>query len=96
MARRTAHNRSISAGSSEGDDTSRLYTPSQPGYRIKRLNDAVNFAACQRDHVPCAWCGATLDRQVFDTLDDRLNPFKRLFPFDFPGQIGDWPKKRAR
>jgi len=31
-----------------------------------------------------------------ETLDDRLNPFKRLFPFDFPGQTGDWPKKRAR
>jgi hypothetical protein len=31
-----------------------------------------------------------------ENLDDRLNPFKRLFPFDFPGQVGDWPKKRAK
>ena len=62
-----AHNRLVTAESSEGDENPRLYNPSQPGYRIKRLNDAVNFAACQRDHVPCAWCGATLDRHVFDT-----------------------------
>lgn len=31
-----------------------------------------------------------------ETLDARLNPFKRLFPWDFPGLIGDWPKKRAK
>lgn len=31
-----------------------------------------------------------------ETLDDQLNPFKRLFPFDFPGQTGDWPKKRVK
>lgn len=45
----------------------RMYTPSEPGYRIARLKDAINFAACQRDHVPCAWCGEQLDRHVFDT-----------------------------
>ncbi len=31
-----------------------------------------------------------------ESLDDRLNPFKRLFPWNFPGQIADWPKKRPR
>lgn len=31
-----------------------------------------------------------------ENLEDRLNPFKRLFPWNFPGQIGDWAKKRAR
>jgi hypothetical protein len=29
-------------------------------------------------------------------LDDALNPMKRIFPFDFPGQNGDWSKKNAK
>ena len=49
------------------DPKSLMYTPSKPGYRIAHLNDAINFAACQRDHIPCAWCGVLLDRHVFDT-----------------------------
>ncbi len=28
-----------------------------------------------------------------ETLEDTLNPMKRIFPFDFPGQNGDWSKK---
>ncbi len=28
-----------------------------------------------------------------ETLGDRLNPMKRIFPFDFPGQNSDWTKK---
>jgi hypothetical protein len=29
-----------------------------------------------------------------ETLDRFSTPWKRLFPFDFPGQLGDWLKKR--
>jgi hypothetical protein len=28
-----------------------------------------------------------------DELANRLNPFRRIFPWDFPGQIGDWLRK---
>jgi hypothetical protein len=28
-----------------------------------------------------------------ENLGDALNPWKRIFPFDFPGQNGDWTKK---
>ena len=28
-----------------------------------------------------------------EKLSDALNPMKRMFPFDFPGQNGDWIKK---
>ena len=28
-----------------------------------------------------------------ENLEDALNPMKRIFPFDFPGQHGDWTKK---
>jgi hypothetical protein len=31
-----------------------------------------------------------------DNLGDALNPMKRIFPFDFPGQNGDWTKKRTK
>jgi hypothetical protein len=31
-----------------------------------------------------------------ETLDRvSSSPWKRLFPFDFPGQLGDWLKKRG-
>jgi hypothetical protein len=30
-----------------------------------------------------------------ETLDRFATPRKRLFPFDFPGQLGDWLKKRS-
>jgi hypothetical protein len=30
-----------------------------------------------------------------ETLDRVSTPWKRLFPFDFPGQLGDWLKKRG-
>jgi hypothetical protein len=28
-----------------------------------------------------------------ENLGDALNPMKRIFPFDFPGQNSDWTKK---
>lgn len=28
-----------------------------------------------------------------DALGNAANPFKRIFPWDFPGQNGDWIKK---
>jgi hypothetical protein len=28
-----------------------------------------------------------------DALSDVLNPFQRMFPWDFPGQNGDWIEK---
>jgi hypothetical protein len=31
-----------------------------------------------------------------ENLGDALNPMKRIFPFDFPGQNGDWSKKNAK
>ena len=31
-----------------------------------------------------------------EELDRRISPFKRLFPWDFPGQVGDWLKKRTK
>jgi hypothetical protein len=31
-----------------------------------------------------------------DNLGDAINPMKRIFPFDFPGQNGDWTKKDSR
>jgi hypothetical protein len=31
-----------------------------------------------------------------ENLGDALNPMKRIFPFDFPGQNGDWSKKRTK
>jgi hypothetical protein len=31
-----------------------------------------------------------------EELEDRTNPFKRLFPWDFPGQVGDWLTKRIK
>jgi hypothetical protein len=31
-----------------------------------------------------------------ENLDDALNPMKRIFPFDFPGQLGDWIKKSTK
>ena len=46
----------------------RMYTPSKPGYRIARLNNAIALAHCQQDEVPCAWCGERLDAHVFDTI----------------------------
>jgi hypothetical protein len=27
------------------------------------------------------------------TLDAVVTPMKRIFPFDFPGQLGDWLKR---
>ena len=30
-----------------------------------------------------------------ETLDRVSTPWKRMFPFDFPGQLGDWLKKRS-
>jgi hypothetical protein len=44
-----------------------MYTPSKPGYRMRDLHDAINFADCQRDRVPCAWCGELVDDHGFDT-----------------------------
>jgi hypothetical protein len=44
-----------------------VYTPSKPGYRIADLDDAIDFAACQRDRIPCAGCGELVDRHGFDT-----------------------------
>jgi len=44
-----------------------MYTPSIPGYRIGRLNGAIDLARCARDRVPCQWCGQLLERHVFDT-----------------------------
>jgi len=29
-------------------------------------------------------------------LGDAINPMKRIFPFDFPGQNSDWTKKDNR
>jgi hypothetical protein len=43
------------------------YIPSKPGYRPDDLRGAINFAACQRDRVPCAWCGQHLNDHGFDT-----------------------------
>jgi hypothetical protein len=31
-----------------------------------------------------------------ENLGDALNPMKRIFPFDFPGQLGDWIKKSTK
>jgi hypothetical protein len=31
-----------------------------------------------------------------ENLGDALNPMKRIFPFDFPGQNSDWTKKGSR
>jgi hypothetical protein len=31
-----------------------------------------------------------------ENLGNALNPMKRIFPFDFPGQNGDWSKKDAK
>jgi hypothetical protein len=31
-----------------------------------------------------------------ENLGDTLNPMKRIFPFDFPGQNGDWSKKNTK
>jgi hypothetical protein len=28
-----------------------------------------------------------------ENLGDTVNPMKRIFPFDFPGQNADWTKK---
>lgn len=28
-----------------------------------------------------------------ENIGDALNPMKRIFPFAFPGQNGDWTKK---
>jgi hypothetical protein len=31
-----------------------------------------------------------------EELANRLSPFRRIFPWDFPGQIGDWLRKRPK
>ena len=31
-----------------------------------------------------------------ENLGDALNPMKRIFPFDFPGQNGDWITKNIK
>jgi len=31
-----------------------------------------------------------------ENLGDAINPMKRIFPFDFPGQNSDWTKKDSR
>jgi hypothetical protein len=31
-----------------------------------------------------------------ENLGDALNPMKPIFPFDFPGQNGDWSKKSTK
>jgi hypothetical protein len=31
-----------------------------------------------------------------ETLDRVSTPWKRLFPFNFPGQLGDWLKNRMQ
>jgi len=31
-----------------------------------------------------------------ENLGDALNPMKRIFPFDFPGQNGDWTKRNTK
>jgi hypothetical protein len=31
-----------------------------------------------------------------EKLEDALNPMKRIFPFDFPGQNSDWSKKSTK
>jgi hypothetical protein len=30
-----------------------------------------------------------------ENLGDAVSPMKRIFPFDFPGQNGDWSKKNT-
>lgn len=31
-----------------------------------------------------------------DALSNAATPWRRIFPWDFPGQLGDWSKKKRR
>jgi hypothetical protein len=55
----------------------------------RRLKRQKQGKAKKREETPAS------ENLTPEDLGNATNPFKRIFPWDFPGQNGDWVKKNT-